>query len=64
MAESGHREQADGRVAAGSAMLLLQLAASQAEIGPFARRGCETPQVATGFYRRTARLLSATGRRP
>lgn len=64
MAESGHRDETGGRVAAGSAMLLLQLAASQAEIGPFARRGCETPQVATGLYRRAARLLSATGRRP
>ncbi len=64
MAESGQRDETGGRVAAGSAMLLLQLAASQAEIGPFARRGCETPQVATGLYRRAARLLSATGRRP
>lgn len=33
------------------AMVLLQLAASQAEIGPFARRGREAPQVAAGRYR-------------
>jgi hypothetical protein len=64
MAESEHRERAGGHAVAGSAMLLLQLAASQAEIGPFARRERETPLVAAGLYRRTARLLSATGRRP
>ncbi|RDJ21660.1 hypothetical protein DWF00_25195 [Bosea caraganae] len=33
------------------AMILLQLAASQAEIGPFARRGREAPQVAAARYR-------------
>ncbi len=63
MAESAYREQTGERAAAASAMLLLQLAASQAEIGPFARRGRETPQMATGLYRRAARLLSSTGRR-
>lgn len=64
MAESEHRERASGQTAAGSAILLLQLAASQAEIGPFARRDRETPLIATGLYSRTARLLAATGRRP
>ncbi len=63
MAESASREQTGKTIAAASAMLLLQLAASQAEIGPFARRGRETPQMAAGLYRRTARLLAATGRR-
>ncbi len=38
-------------VASGMAILLLQLAASQAEIGPFAKRGCETPQIAARLYR-------------
>lgn len=36
------------------AMILLQIAASQAEIGPFARRGREAPQVAAGRYRAAA----------
>lgn len=60
MAESAHREQAGEKIAAGSAMLLLQLAASQAEIGPFARRGRETPQMAAGLYRAAA-LRARTG---
>ncbi|MBX9910259.1 MAG: hypothetical protein K2Z25_16275 [Beijerinckiaceae bacterium] len=33
-----------------AAMLLLQLAAAQAQIGPFARRALETPQAAARFY--------------
>ena len=33
-----------------STMLLLQIAASHAEIGPFARRARETPQVAARRY--------------
>ncbi|MBY0395529.1 MAG: hypothetical protein K2X91_03535 [Thermoleophilia bacterium] len=60
MAESAYREQAGERAAAASAMLLLQLAASQAEIGPFARRGRETPQMAAGLYRAAA-LRARTG---
>jgi hypothetical protein len=36
------------------AMILLQLAASQAEIGPFARRRRETPQEAARLYREAA----------
>jgi hypothetical protein len=38
------------------AMVLLQLAASQAEIGPFARRGREAPQVAAARYRGAAAI--------
>jgi len=45
------------------AMVLLQLAASQAEIGPFAARGREAPQVAAGRYRAAA-ARHATMRRP
>jgi hypothetical protein len=53
-----------GDNASRASMLLLQLAAAQAQIGPFARRALETPQVAARFYeiaasrqpRRLARL--------
>ena len=38
------------------------LAAARAEIGPFARRGRESPQAATGLYRATARLLPESRR--
>jgi hypothetical protein len=51
MADAGFREQDGERAAAGFAMLLLQLAASQAEIGPFARRERETPAAAARLYR-------------
>lgn len=54
MADSGDRERDGERAAAGSAILLLQLAASQAEIGPFARRERETPQAAARLYRAAA----------
>ncbi|WP_156323446.1 hypothetical protein [Bosea sp. AAP35] len=54
MADSAYGEQGGERAAAGSAMLLLQLAASQAEIGPFARRERETPQMAARLYRAAA----------
>jgi hypothetical protein len=37
-----------------AAMLLLQLAAAQAQIGPFARRALETPQAAARFYEMAA----------
>ena len=63
MSESEHREQASERALADSAMLMLQLAASQAEIGPFARRSRETPQMAAGRYRDSARLLHGRARR-
>lgn len=54
MADSADRERGGERAAAGSAILLLQLAASQAEIGPFARRERETPQVAARLYQAAA----------
>ena len=54
MADSWYRERDGERAAAGSAMLLLQLAASQAEIGPFARRERETPEIAARLYRAAA----------
>lgn len=54
MSDGGYREQGGERATAGFAMLLLQLAASQAEIGPFARRDRETPQAAARLYRAAA----------
>ncbi|HEV7258617.1 MAG TPA: hypothetical protein VGN82_12630 [Bosea sp. (in: a-proteobacteria)] len=54
MADGGHRERDGQRTEAGVAMLLLQLAASQAEIGPFARRERETPAAAARLYRAAA----------
>ena len=44
-----------GDTASRAAMLLLQLAAAQAGIGPFARRALETPQAAARFYEIAAR---------
>ncbi len=61
MAESGWRERESERMAAGSAMLLLQAAASKAEIGPFARRERETPQAAARLYRAAAIRTSFWG---
>lgn len=61
MVEAKHRERAGERAAAACAILLLQHAASQAEIGPFARRGRETPETATQRYR-TAALGGRAGR--
>ena len=54
MVRSEQRERAGERAAAASAILLVQLAASQAEIGPFARRGRETPETAARLYRAAA----------
>lgn len=54
MAESAYHEDSGERAAADTAMLLLQAAASQAEIGPFARRARETPQAAARLYRAAA----------
>ena len=47
-----------------SALVLLQAAAARAEIGPFARRGLESPRAATGCYRAAARLASPAGNEP
>lgn len=54
MTDSGYPEGSGKRATAGFAMLLLQLAASHAEIGPFARRERETPDVAARLYRAAA----------
>jgi len=54
MTDTAYRERDGERAAADCAMLLLQLAASQAEIGPFARRGRETPEMAARLYRAAA----------
>lgn len=59
MRESDDREHGAGRALAGSAMLLVQMAAGAAEIGPFARRGRETPQAAALSYRLASRLAPA-----
>ena len=45
------------------AMLLLQLAACQAEIGPFARHGRETPQAAARCYRAAAAVFDGARRK-
>jgi hypothetical protein len=57
MTDNENRERVAVRAAAGSAVLLLQLAAAQAEIGPFARRGRETPQAAAQRYRAAFQLV-------
>ncbi|KUL93498.1 hypothetical protein DK26_21770 [Bosea sp. WAO] len=44
------------------AAFLVQLAASQAGIGPFARRGRETPAIAAGLYRKAAGAPRAPAR--
>lgn len=46
-----NQDRAGIPAASGAAILLLQLAASQAEIGPFALRERETPQAAARTYR-------------
>lgn len=61
MADGGYRERDGERAVAGFAMLLLQLAASQAEIGPFARRERETPEAAARLYRAAARRVRIGG---
>jgi hypothetical protein len=52
------------RLAPGAAILLLQAAASQAEIGPFARRGLETPREAARRYRAVMAVGALRARRP
>lgn len=63
MSGGGDRERDGERAKAGFAMLLLQLAASQAEIGPFARRDRETPQAAARLYRAAAAQARIDGLR-
>ncbi len=63
MADRGYRERDGERAEAGFAMLLLQLAASQAEIGPFARRERETPEAAARLYRAAALRARFSGLR-
>lgn len=43
-----------------AAILLLQAAASQAEIGPFARRGLETPREAARRYQAASRPMTGS----
>jgi len=62
MASSERHDEALRQIAAGSALILLQFAAAKAEIGPFARRGLQTPQTAARRYDATARLTGS--RRP
>ena len=42
--------------AADSSLLLLQVAASEAQIGPFAKRSREIPQAAIRSYREASRI--------
>lgn len=42
--------------AADSSLLLLQVAASEAQIGPFARRSREIPEAAVRRYRETSQI--------
>lgn len=51
MAKADSQDESKAGAPRTLAMVLLQLAASQAEIGPFARRGREAPQVAAARYR-------------
>lgn len=57
MAEAGSWGERNAADSNASALVLLQAAAARAEIGPFARRGRASPQVAAGLYRATARLV-------
>ncbi|MNL89277.1 hypothetical protein D3C87_2194910 [compost metagenome] len=61
MSEAASGIEGSARNASASALLLLQAAATRAEIGPFARQGRATPQAAAGSYR-TAALLGAGSR--
>lgn len=62
MIEQRIADQTTLRAAAGSAMLLVQVAAAQAAVGPFARQGRETPQTATLRYRAASGLVPAAVR--
>jgi hypothetical protein len=48
---------------AGASALLLQAAASQARIGPFAFSGLASPQAAALLYRAVARLAASAAAR-
>ncbi len=61
MNEAARRAGSGAQPAHALALVLLQLAACRAGIGPFARRGRETPQVAAGRYRMTERREGTGG---
>jgi hypothetical protein len=61
MAEAAGRAERTTASADASVLVLLQAAAARAEIGPFARRGRESPQAAAGCYRAAAGLAVAAG---
>lgn len=50
------RDRSNEFRAAAAGLLLVQMAASQAEIGPFAKRARETPQAAADLYRAATTL--------
>lgn len=54
-------EEGARRRAADTAILLLQAAASVAEIGSFARQGLETPRRATAHYAARAAVAGSGG---
>jgi hypothetical protein len=57
MADPKEHERREA-TAAQSSLLLLQVAASEAQIGPFARRSLEAPQAASRSYRETSRIVT------
>lgn len=59
MLRNGDKADPGRAGASASALLLLQAAASQARIGPFAFRGLASPQSAASLYRAVARLAVA-----
>jgi hypothetical protein len=66
MADFENRDVRDGQGATAAGLLLIQIAASRAEIGPFARIARETPREATTRYatrRRPGGSSSSLGRR-
>lgn len=56
MLRSGDTAERGRAGASATALLLLQAAASQARIGPFAFRGLASPQSAASLYRAIGRL--------
>jgi hypothetical protein len=63
MLRSGKTADCSGPGAGASALLLLQAAASQARIGPFAFSGLASPQAAALLYRAVARLAASAAAR-
>ncbi|WP_449254868.1 hypothetical protein [Bosea sp. (in: a-proteobacteria)] len=65
MLRSGEGADRGRAGASATALLLLQAAASQAGIGPFAFRGLASPRSAASLYRAVARLAvpAVAGRR-